>query len=618
MKKRKFFMGTFFKVLISILILSSIILLNGCSSSSYIYDFRPQFTQSKILPDRQKISDHGIKSIKTFIKAYVKIGELEPYQEKVEHYKEFNESGNLLQEIYYINDDKYYDKEYLYTYNKDEVLIEKSSFLLPYRTKQNIDYKLDKNGKCIEEVRKDEKGKTTSTTKTNYNKSGRKVEVIEYEGTNNPIEKFLYEYDYNGNNTLIEYYSPFNILVTKKVFKYDSLNNLIFEAEYDKSSKENYKYNYKIGKNNTVDTTEYYSESTGKIIYIFHRDEDGYIRTIDGFNSKGDKYCKYRYEYTYFYSMDKFMVNSTIVPTSRYRFEGQLTAGFKQSLSKYFTIKNFQKENLKCEMTWKTPYGEEKMIEGVVQVTPKKLGVKNLACPLIMDYSGSMGEQDRMDIQNAAGMFVEKMDGNDEAQIIKFNVTLKTKTGFTNSKRELINAINDANDLKNFTGGTALHYAILTGVENVKNKNPLEYLRSVVCMTDGAENSSKTGSREDLLRIAINNGITVYTILYGEDELDKKCKGHHDPPVADGNYCEWDMWDIATKTGGFYFFAPKNSDDIQDIYNSIIGQLGNTFDLVITWPESGNLPASGTMVTVSITVIYRGKTEKIYRTFPMP
>jgi Ca-activated chloride channel family protein len=233
-----------------------------------------------------------------------------------------------------------------------------------------------------------------------------------------------------------------------------------------------------------------------------------------------------------------------------------------------------------------------------------------------MDYSGSMyvGNQDSagkyqriLDMENGVKTFVNALSTNDIAEIIKFDDYVYVVQPFTSSKQALLHAVDST---LNLGGSTALYQSIYTGIQDVAAKSASSYARAVVAFTDGGENASSI-DMATLLQAARSNAIPVYTIGLIDSV-------YHSTPPGQNQYStqEQILVQIADSTGGFYFYAP-NASQLQQIYNSISGQLSNAYTVSITWPST-SLPSSGTSVTAVITVNYNGLISVYRQTYTMP
>ncbi len=195
---------------------------------------------------------------------------------------------------------------------------------------------------------------------------------------------------------------------------------------------------------------------------------------------------------------------------------------------------------------------------------------------LVIDRSGSMegiygDDQPLNDAKTAAKTFLHKMSSSDRAETISFADYARVDQPFTSDKQALINAIE-----KLYSGGaTALYDAIWQGLDDTAQEtNPR---KAVITLTDGGENNSSSDHGGDggaywwgnpnpdnslLIAHAKSLNIPVYTIgLQGYDFTREKV-------VRSYTTSEADLIEIATATGGEYFYAPSSAD-IENIYQKI-------------------------------------------------
>ena len=181
---------------------------------------------------------------------------------------------------------------------------------------------------------------------------------------------------------------------------------------------------------------------------------------------------------------------------------------------------------------------------GIFQVIPQGGGY--VSAGLVMDCSGSMSGQKIEDAKQAAKDFIANFKANDRGAILRFssNYDVKMLQAFTSDKTLLNSAI----DSLSAGGMTALFDAIALGVEETA---PEVHNKAVIAFTDGKENDSVNyPNLNDLINHIVPFNIPAYTIGLGSY-------------VDEANLIE-----IATQTGGQYYFAPDASD-LADIYNEI-------------------------------------------------
>jgi VWFA-related protein len=289
--------------------------------------------------------------------------------------------------------------------------------------------------------------------------------------------------------------------------------------------------------------------------------------------------------------------NGSLAPTSRTQAQGTLVIADQSGNA----ITGLTSQNLSVQLTWATTHS----ITGTVVIQSLSQSGKNIAVATTMDYSGSMADDQILDMETGVKAFVNAIGTNDICEIIKFDSYVEVFQTFTNSKQTLLHAVDSVGY---FGGTTALYQSIYTGIQDLTNQSASSYARAVVAFTDGQENDSNIDF-PTLIQTANANAIPVYTIGLFDST-------YHSTPPGLNSTREQTLVQIADSTGGFYFYAP-NAAQLVQIYGSISGQLSNAYTLTITWPST-TLPASGTLVTALITVNYNGLISTFQRDFIMP
>ena len=228
---------------------------------------------------------------------------------------------------------------------------------------------------------------------------------------------------------------------------------------------------------------------------------------------------------------------------------------------------------------------------------------------LVMDRSGSMegeygNDQPLINAKTAAKTFVNLMGASDRAEVISFADYVRVDQAFTSDKQALINAIKGL-----YSGGmTSLYDGIWQGLDDTAEEtNPR---KAVVALTDGGENYSSSyhgggywGDPDNSLLIAHAQSlnIPVYTIgLQGYDFTREKV-------VRSYTTSEADLMEIATATGGEYFYAPT-STELGDIYQKITQRIEQQY--IITFIDNTEL---GDIYYIKVKVYYSqifGEAEK--------
>jgi len=310
----------------------------------------------------------------------------------------------------------------------------------------------------------------------------------------------------------------------------------------------------------------------------------------------------------------QIVANGSLAPTSRTQAQGTMLIADQSGNP----ITGLTAQNISGRLVWTLPtVSHSDSVVGTIVIQSLSQSGKNIAVATTMDYSGSMYDgiydtaksqyKQILDMETGVKTFVNALKTNDIAEIIKFDSYVYVVQPFTSSKPALLHAVDSVLDLGN---STALFASIVTGIKDVAAKSASSYARAVVAFTDGGENASAPITMDTLLRIARSNAIPVYTIGLFIDSTE------HSTPPGQNSTDEENLVQIADSTGGFYFYAPKASQ-LQQIYNSISGQLSNAYTVSITWPST-TLPPSGTQVTAVITVNYNGLISIYRQTYSIP
>jgi Ca-activated chloride channel family protein len=167
---------------------------------------------------------------------------------------------------------------------------------------------------------------------------------------------------------------------------------------------------------------------------------------------------------------------------------------------------------------------------------------------LVIDRSGSMSGDKIIDAKSAANTFVDKMSVDDRVGLVSFATSASLDIGLTTNHDDVESEINALIA----SGNTAIGDGILQANTEFSSNGDVARPWAMVLLSDGKNNA---GSDPLNAAVAANNlGITIYTIGLGSG--------------AD----ETLLTNIASETGGNYYFAPSG-DDLEDIYNSIYQEI---------------------------------------------
>ncbi len=175
---------------------------------------------------------------------------------------------------------------------------------------------------------------------------------------------------------------------------------------------------------------------------------------------------------------------------------------------------------------------------------------KPQAIALVMDFSGSMGEDRANAVQLAAHNFVRQIKKPEDAvTLIKYDQNVNIEAPLTKNAEELQQQLRTRQGLEGYGGQTATFSAIATGIRELKKAEPGQQ-RVVIVFTDGNDNASYL-SADDVVRYARESNTIVCAIDYGYSVGEK--------------YMEY----IARKTNGTYnhIYARAEFDLVfKDIY----------------------------------------------------
>jgi VWFA-related protein len=213
---------------------------------------------------------------------------------------------------------------------------------------------------------------------------------------------------------------------------------------------------------------------------------------------------------------------------------------------------------------------------------------------MVLDFSESMADFYE-GVKASSKQFVDDLNLDDEAAIIKFGATIELEQPFTNDKNALDNAID--NPYTGTSGATVLYDAIWYAINLTKNQ---QNNRVIIVVSDGKdEDPSKPGSLgsvktlEEVINHAKETGVSIFTIGLG------------DPIIANV------MSQLASETGGQFFSSPT-SDQLASIYKTIRAILNGQYRITYT-------SAAIDPITVKVNVhtdIYQGDAVKQIQVCP--
>lgn len=197
-------------------------------------------------------------------------------------------------------------------------------------------------------------------------------------------------------------------------------------------------------------------------------------------------------------------------------------------------------------------------------------GCGNISAALVFDGSGSMSGSGNAGAKLGGLTFISRMDGlRDQAAILVFTSSVTILQGMTSSKTALEQAVQSLPA----SGATAVWDGIYAGIIEV-GTNASNPQRVVIVMTDGGDNSS-TRKPSDIISLALQRGVAVYTIGLGSAI----------------NAIE--LQSIADQTGGRYF-QTTDANELPAVYTIIIDEVKSCPRIIA--PNGGEFYLVGTQV----------------------
>ncbi|MCS6904252.1 MAG: OmpA family protein [Bacteroidia bacterium] len=183
-----------------------------------------------------------------------------------------------------------------------------------------------------------------------------------------------------------------------------------------------------------------------------------------------------------------------------------------------------------------------------------------LAFAIILDHSGSMGHKRAKILQQATDNFLKEIKkSHDAVSIIKFDHRVEQEVPLLKPYAEIKKRFR-MNGLGKFGFKTALRDALLVGINDMIKASGF-YKKSVILLTDGMDNASKT-SLDTTLYLATTHKIPINVIGFG-------------------HYIAADtLQTIATQTGGSFYHI-YSSKDFLAAFNDIYQKYSNGYLLEI-------------------------------------
>jgi outer membrane protein OmpA-like peptidoglycan-associated protein len=155
-----------------------------------------------------------------------------------------------------------------------------------------------------------------------------------------------------------------------------------------------------------------------------------------------------------------------------------------------------------------------------------------LAMCVVMDHSGSIGDDRAIIIQNVVADFINQKRIEDALALVKFDDHIGLESPLT-TDTPLIRSRFQKNGLAGYGGFTAMLDAIDRAIDELAKSKDYNKRKHIIIFTDGYENASST-TMETVISKAVNANINIHTIGFG---------AYIDVPF---------LQELAARTGGMY------------------------------------------------------------------
>lgn len=176
---------------------------------------------------------------------------------------------------------------------------------------------------------------------------------------------------------------------------------------------------------------------------------------------------------------------------------------------------------------------------------------------IILDHSGSMGDERCTELQDALSESLKKMSKLNLVSLWKFDSDISYE-GTAYDSATIQKMLYRKRGMDGFGGGTAINDALDRGLDTMAKYN--KYKPVLLLFTDGFENSSKNKNTKSIVEKALINNIPVFTIAYsgGADSVNLRA--------------------IANETNGMYFQCYDRSE-FEEVFNNQLFSLNRYYEV---------------------------------------
>ncbi len=176
---------------------------------------------------------------------------------------------------------------------------------------------------------------------------------------------------------------------------------------------------------------------------------------------------------------------------------------------------------------------------------------------IVLDHSGSMGNDRCVDLQNAVSLALKESETKNKISLIKFDSEISFE-GKSIDSAEIQKVLYRKIGMEGFGGSTSIYDALNVSLDSLKIDT--SYRPLVILFSDGYENSSKVQDIDGIVSKAKSLNVPVFTIAYG---------GGADEDLLRG---------IANETNGL-FFSIYDRSEFKDLLNNELFLLNHYYEL---------------------------------------
>lgn len=232
----------------------------------------------------------------------------------------------------------------------------------------------------------------------------------------------------------------------------------------------------------------------------------------------------------------------------------------------YYGAGSDQWKHIWCNFLLKKSKGNFTQISDFEVIEHRSKSVISMATALVLDHSGSMGEERTYKMQKEVLAYITNKDEKDGITIIKFDDKIGIEVKTTANSKKLLKSLKPSG-LDGYGGGTALLDGTNAAI-SILNKSDKFSGKIAIVITDGLENSSFMDKTE-LIKRARENDVQLFVVGYGTLVNKEYLKSLALPTngsyyeIYNINDFEWIFQDIKHKAENYYEIKFK-TDTIAD------------------------------------------------------